>query len=281
MKKHAAPQESYTLEVTKRLFPRTREQVLERFPERPGFTVVEKPVPFARDLTQYVLARSVDLAAGSQPFSAAYRGFDLNRRGDNLITLPDEGTGFEGYGVGRYGSGEDMVLEIARQGKKEIDYLKRMKPNVWRIVLKEINEALSGGRVTPRALEQLNHMLLNCLSVWRGQIRGNSQAQRFRENTAATVASAPQVDFYYDPVSGLVYNVYYRAQERRALSGIHVQRFSGDPQLLLASEPELLEGWKLMQQLGLLGQMAVRAAETSGYLEGSLSEAIRANAGLR
>lgn len=285
MVKPTSPQESsYTLEAARRLFPRSREQVLERMKERPGFQIVEKPVPFARDLTTFVLMRGVDLANRIKPYALPYRGFDMNRRGDNLATLPEYGTGFEGYGIGRYTLGEDIVKEIAERGKREIDYLKKMHPGTWRTVMKEVWDAVEGRRITARALDTLNRMLKCTLVDGRQTIQNNRVAQRFRENTQLTVAAAPEVAFYFDETSLCVMNVYQRAIERRSLSGVQIQRLASDPVVLLQSDQALQEGWRLMTKLGMIGQMAVRAADSQGYLNygpSAMAEAIRHDSGLR
>ncbi len=280
MAKHTTPQETApTLEVIKQ-FP-TREQVISGFPEREGYEVVDSPLPFAERLTAFVLLRDINLSSASQPYVQAYRGWDFNRRGDNLLTKPEYGTGFEGYGVGRYAKGEDMILEIAQRGKDEIDFIKRLYPDVYRTVLKEIWDALAGRRVTSRALETLQGIWISNLHRYQEEIRGNRVAESFRDNTKLTVASASRVGFYYEPKGKIIHCVYYRPKARRGLAGVQIERCGKDPEKLLAGDPGLVDGWRLMSEVGKLGQMAVRAAGEHGFLRGSITEAVRSDNGMR
>jgi hypothetical protein len=283
MAKHTAPQESApTLEAAKRLFPLSREQVLAGFPEREGYSVVDRPIPFAAKLTPFVLWHEIDLASASQPFAPPYRGWDFNRRVDNLMTAPEYGTGFEGYGIGRYDSGQDMIREIALQGKKEIDYLKQIYPGVWKTIMKEVWDALDGKRTTGRALEIMQGIWIGNLRHWQQSIKGNRVAESFRDNTKLAVANAPQrVGFYFHPGEKVIHHVFYRPKARRGLAGVRIDRCVTDPEILLRDDQALAEGWLLMSKVGMLGHMAVRAAGQEGFPRHSVTETVRSNDGWR
>lgn len=211
---------------------------------------IEGKVPFGQMLLWWLEElqneRGIPVTELSHRFDRPYLAWESVR----LVRNPffRQGTGFEGYWVGRVNSAEealDTLLVIGRQTLDSQTRLYRHQHGFRRRLMR----ALRGERTDLNVLQEWSVTLAALLARLRAEMRRSPQAEAFRHETYRQVEGLPPIQYFE------------KGDELRQIYEIRDAEHPSAP--LLWIDPNHLrstdqEAWQVMAEIGKFGHPLVR-----------------------
>ncbi|NWG17910.1 MAG: hypothetical protein HXY41_14880 [Chloroflexi bacterium] len=209
---------------------------------------VENKIPFAFPIHCWMEIDAValdEMVKYSRQFERSFLAWETVRKLRNPFF--QNGTGFEGYFVGRCQTPEealDAVLKVNQEMLDSAHRLHRMNYSFQSRLMK----ALTGDLYDPEAMQEWSALLGAALGRLRSQLYHNAQASTFQTETYRSVYRLPVI-VYYEERDGIAQR--YAIDFSDARGG----RLLVNPGLL---KPSQQDAWLVAESVGRFGHPLVR-----------------------